>query len=54
MPSTVSPGLSTAMYTPWLACEPEFGCTLAASAPKICFRRSMASCSTTSTYSQPP
>jgi hypothetical protein len=29
----VSPGLAKAISTAWLACEPEFGCTLAASAP---------------------
>ena len=37
-----------------LACEPEFGWTFAASAPKIFFRRSIVICSTTSTCSQPP
>lgn len=50
----VSPGLSIAKNTPWFACEPEFGCTFALSAPNNCFTRSIASCSTTSTYSQPP
>jgi hypothetical protein len=29
----VSPGCSSAKKTAWLACEPEFGCTLACSAP---------------------
>ncbi len=37
-----------------LACEPECGWTLACSAPKISFARSMAACSTTSVNSQPP
>jgi hypothetical protein len=37
-----------------LACAPECGCTLACSAPKICFSRSMASCSISSMTSQPP
>ncbi len=32
----VSPGLSIAKNTPWFACEPEFGCTFAASAPNSC------------------
>jgi len=54
MPMMVSPGLAKAISTAWLAWEPELGCTLAASAPNSFFRRSMASCSATSTYSQPP
>ncbi|EEF93686.1 hypothetical protein CATMIT_01682, partial [Catenibacterium mitsuokai DSM 15897] len=29
IPKMVSPGLSRAKYTAWLACEPECGCTLA-------------------------
>ena len=33
MPSTVSPGFSSAKYTDMLACAPECGCTLACSAP---------------------
>ena len=33
---------------------PQCGCTLAASAPKSCLTRSIASCSATSTCSQPP
>ena len=33
---------------------PECGCTLACSAPKSFLARSIASCSTTSTFSQPP
>ena len=37
-----------------LADEPECGCTLACSAPKTSLQRSMASCSTWSTTSQPP
>ncbi len=37
MPMMVSPGLAKAMSTAWLACEPELGCTLAASAPNSCF-----------------
>ena len=45
MPMIVSPGLAKAISTAWLACEPEFGWTLAASAPNSFFRRSMASCS---------
>ncbi len=36
MPMMVSPGLAKAISTAWLACEPEFGCTLAASAPNSC------------------
>ena len=54
MPRIVSPGLSIAKYTAWFACAPECGCTLAYSAPKSFFARSIASCSATSTYSQPP
>ena len=54
MPITLSPGLSAAKYTAWLACEPEWGCTLTCSAPNSSLARSMASVSTTSTYSQPP
>ncbi len=54
MPSTVSPGCSTEKYTAWFACEPECGWTLAQSAPKSFFARSMASVSARSTYSQPP
>ncbi len=50
----VSPGFRTAKNTPWLACEPEFGWTLAASAPNSALTRSIASCSTISTFSQPP
>lgn len=37
-----------------LACAPEWGCTLAASAPNSAFTRSIAICSITSTFSQPP
>jgi hypothetical protein len=37
-----------------LAWEPEWGWTLACSAPKSCLARSMASSSTMSTNSQPP
>ena len=54
MPRMVSPGLQTAMYTAVLAWATEWGWTLAWSQPKSCFRRSMASVSTTSAYSQPP
>ncbi len=36
MPMMVSPGLAKAISTAWLACEPELGCTLAASAPNSC------------------
>ena len=46
--------INSAKYTAALACEPECGCTFAQSAPKSCLARSMASCSTTSTCSQPP
>ena len=41
-------------YAARLALAPECGCTLACSAPKSSFARSMASTSTSSTYSQPP
>ena len=44
MPMMVSPGLSMAKNTPWLACEPELGWTLAASAPNSSLTRSMARC----------
>ena len=54
MPRKVSPGFIAAKNTAWFACEPEFGCTLAASAPKSLFTRSIASCSAMSTNSQPP
>ena len=47
-------GFSTAMKAAKLACAPEWGCTFAWSAPKSSFARSMASCSTWSTISQPP
>ncbi len=42
------------MYAAMLAWLPECGWTLAASAPKSFFARSMASVSTWSTNSQPP
>ena len=45
IPITVSPGLTSA---------PECGCTFAYSQPKSFFALSIASVSTTSTYSQPP
>jgi hypothetical protein len=54
MPRIVSPGCSMAMYTAWLACEPECGWTFAYSEPKSFFARSIASDSATSTNSQPP
>ena len=53
MPRSVSPGLRTAKYTDWFACDPECGCTFAYSAPKSRFTRSRASDSATSTNSQP-
>ena len=54
MPMMVSPGFRKARNTASLAEAPQCGCTLAASAPKICLTRSIASCSAMSTYSQPP
>jgi hypothetical protein len=54
IPRKVSPGLRKARKTAALAEAPLCGCTLACSAPKSCFTRSMASCSTWSTTSQPP
>ena len=54
MPMIVSPGFTNAMKAAKLACAPECGCTLACSAPKSCFGRSMASCSISSTNSHPP
>jgi hypothetical protein len=54
MPRKVSPGFSSAMNAAALAWLPACGCTLAKSAPNSRFARSMASCSTTSTFSQPP
>ena len=54
MPMMVSPGFKKAMKAAMLALAPQCGCTLAASAPNSCLTRSMASCSTMSTYSQPP
>ena len=50
----VSPGWSRAKNTAWLACEPEFGWTLAKPASNSCFTRSIANCSAMSTNSQPP
>ena len=44
MARIVSPGCSAARKTAMFACAPECGCTLACSAPKSCFTRSMASC----------
>jgi len=51
---TVSPGLSAAKNAAWFAVAPECDWTLAKSAWKSFFARSMAICSTTSTCSQPP
>ena len=42
MPSTVSPGWRTLAYTAMFACEPEWGWTLACSAPKSSLARSAA------------
>ncbi len=53
-PMIVSPGDSSAWYTAVLACAPECGWTFACSAPNRLLARSMASCSATSTHSQPP
>ena len=52
--SSVSPGVASAKYAAMLACDPECGWTFAWSAPKSALARSMASCSTLSTTSQPP
>jgi hypothetical protein len=49
-----SPGGTTAMNAAKFAWAPEWGWTLACSAPKSCFSRSMASCSISSMTSQPP
>ena len=46
-------GFSSAKYTAMFAWLPAWGCTFAASAPKSSFARSIASCSTSSTNSQP-
>ena len=54
MPSTVSPGWSRAKYTARLAWAPEWGWTLACSAPKSWQARCLAMSSTTSTHWQPP
>jgi len=54
MPRYVSPGSRMEKYTAMFACEPEWGWTLAWSAPKSRFARSMARTSATSTYSHPP
>ena len=54
IPITVAPGLTSAKNTAKLACAPECGCTFAYSQPKSFFALSIASVSTTSTYSQPP
>src|SRR5213594_4028730 len=53
-PSTVSPGFATARYAAMFACAPECGWTFACSALNKALARSMASCSTSSTTSQPP
>ncbi|MND03093.1 hypothetical protein D3C83_227540 [compost metagenome] len=50
----VSPGLSSAMNTAWLAWAPECGWTLAKAQSNSFLARSMARVSMTSTYSQPP
>ncbi len=50
----VSPGWSSPKNTAWFACDPELACTFACSAWNSSFTRSIASCSTTSTCSQPP
>ena len=54
MPSSVSPGFETARYAAMFADAPECACTFACSAAKICFTRSRANSSATSTNSQPP
>jgi hypothetical protein len=50
----VSPGCSSARNTAWFIWLPELGWTLANWQPNSCLARSIASVSTTSTYSQPP
>jgi hypothetical protein len=50
----VSPGRSNASSTPWFACEPEFGCTLAKAQSNSLHARWIASSSAMSTNSQPP
>ena len=50
----VSPGWSRARNTAWFIWLPELGWTLAKFAPNNFLARSIASVSTTSTYSQPP
>ena len=54
MPRTQSPALSRPRNTAWFACAPECGCTLAKAQENSFFARSIASCSATSTNSQPP
>src|SRR5680860_779236 len=54
MPRTVSPGLISARNTDWLAWEPEWVWTLAKLQLNRRLARSMAICSTTSTYQQHP
>ena len=43
-----------AAYTAMFVCDPACGCTFACSAPNSSFARSIASCSISSTTSQPP
>ena len=50
----VSPGSSIAMYAALLAWAPACGWTFANPAPNSSLARSIASCSATSTSSQPP
>ena len=51
---SLSPGRARACITAAFAEAPEWDCTLACSAPKSSFARSIAICSATSTSSQPP
>ncbi|EAZ93724.1 hypothetical protein CY0110_18052 [Crocosphaera chwakensis CCY0110] len=50
----LSPGLRRDKKTAKFACAPEWGWTLACSAPNNSLTRSMANCSALSTHSQPP
>jgi hypothetical protein len=54
MPRKTSPGWHSASITPWFACAPECGWTLAKAQLKSFLALSMASDSAMSTASQPP
>lgn len=54
MPSTVSPGSSSARKTAWFAWLPECGWTLAKAQPKSYFARSIARVSMRSANAAPP